>query len=241
MQVNKDIPKIFYRSFGLIFMRKGYKRSEAFESNRRKILRTAAALFASKGFEGTSVRNIAEKSGISVPGMFYYFSSKEMILFEIMTSFMDDAYKKMMAIHNSDIDPVEKLNEICKFYVEHYAGHKNELTILVSERKSLDPKHRQICIAKERDYVRALKSLFKDLADRNQLKPINHSVLAFIFFGMVHWTYRWYHPKLKKGIGPNQLGRIFSEVFLRGILHPGAPPNTSSFEERPSLGNKPIP
>ncbi len=203
-------------------MRREHSQSRFFKSNREKILKAATALFASKGFEGTSVRNIAEKSGISVPGMFYYFSSKEMILFEIMTSFMDSAYKKILEIYNSDIEPTEKLSEICKFYVEQYAGHKNQLTILVSERKSLDSRHRQICIEKERDYVKALKSLFQDLAERNLLKPINHSILAFIFFGMVHWTYRWYDPKAKKGIGPSQLGRIFSEVFLRGILVPRA-------------------
>lgn len=203
-------------------MGNGHKRSQSFTLNRARILKAAAALFATRGFEGTSVRNIAEKSKISVPGMFYYFSTKEMILFEIMTSFMDEAYQKIMEIYESDIDPIEKLREVCKFYVEQYAGHQYELTILVSERKSLHPKHQQICIEKERLYVNALKSLFKDLAERHLLKPINHSILAFIFFGMVHWTYRWYNPKAKKGVGPSQLGSIFSEVFLSGILLPNA-------------------
>lgn len=186
--------------------------------NRERILKAATELFASKGFEGTSVRNIAEKAGLSVPGMFYYFPSKEVILYEIMTQFMDEAYKKIIELYNANIDPVEKLSEICKFYVEQYAGHKNQLTILISERKSLSPEHRKICIEKERGYVNSLKILFKDLSKKNLLKPINHSILAFIFFGMVHWTYRWYNPKMKGGIGPNQLGKIFSEVFLRGIL-----------------------
>jgi AcrR family transcriptional regulator len=187
-------------------------------SNKERILTAATELFASRGFDATSVRNIAEKAGLSVPGMFHYFSSKEEILYEIMTAFMDNAYKKIMEIYAADIDPIEKLSEICKFYVEQYAGHKHQLTILISERKSLIPEHRQICINKERDYVKALKNLFKELAKRNLLKPIDHSILAFIFFGMVHWTYRWYNPETKRGIGPNQLGRILNEVFLRGIL-----------------------
>jgi AcrR family transcriptional regulator len=199
-------------------MVKAQKRSRFFTANRERILKVATELFASRGFDGTSVRNIAEKAGLSVPGMFHYFSSKEMILFEIMTVFMDNAYKKIMEIYNVDIGPVEKLSEICKFYVEQYAGHKDQLSILISERKSLAPEHRKVCITKERDYVKALKSLFKDLAEKRLLKPIDHTILAFIFFGMVHWTYRWYDPKVKEGIGPNQLGQIFSEVFLRGIL-----------------------
>lgn len=199
-------------------MAKKQNRSGLFMSNKERILRAATELFASKGFDGTSVRNISEKVSLSVPGMFHYFSSKEEILYEIMTLFMDNAYKKIMEIYNADIDPIEKLSEICKFYVEQYAGHKHQLTILISERKSLLPEHRKICIVKERDYVKALKNLFEELAKKKLLKPINWSILAFIFFGMVHWTYRWYNPKAKGGIGPNQLGIIFSEVFLRGIL-----------------------
>jgi AcrR family transcriptional regulator len=199
-------------------MVKKQKRSKLFMSNQKRILKAATELFSSTGFDGTSVRRIAKKSGLSVPGMFHYFSSKEEILYEIMTLFTDFSYKKIMEIYNADIDPIEKLSEICKFYVEQYAGHKHQLTILISERKSLTPEHREIYITKERDYVKALKNLFKELAKRKLLKPIDHSILAFIFFGMVHWTYRWYNPEAKKGIGPNQLGIIFSEVFLRGIL-----------------------
>ena len=66
------------------------------------------------------MHNIAEKAGHSVPGMFHYFSSKEMILYETMTIFADNAYKKIMEIYNVDIDRMEKLGEICKFYVEQY-------------------------------------------------------------------------------------------------------------------------
>ncbi|HUL21132.1 MAG TPA: TetR/AcrR family transcriptional regulator [Thermodesulfobacteriota bacterium] len=187
-------------------------------SSKKRILKASAELFASKGFDGTSVRDIAEKVGLSVPGMFHYFSSKEEILYEIMTLFMDNAYEKMMEVYSADIDPIEKLSSICKFYVEEYAGHKHQLTILISERKSLIPEHRQRCIKKERAYVQALTNLFKELTERKGLKTINHSILAFIFFGMVHWTYQWYNPKAKGGIGPNELGRIMSEVFLKGIL-----------------------
>jgi AcrR family transcriptional regulator len=199
-------------------MVKKEKRSKLFMSSQERILKAATELFASKGFDGTSVRSIAKKSGLSVPGMFHYFSSKEEILYEIMTLFTDYSYKKIMEIYSADIDPIEKLSEICQFYVEQYAGHKHQLTILISERKSLIPEHQQICITKERDFVKALKNLFKELARRKVLKPIDHSILAFIFFGMVHWTYRWYNAEAKRGTRPNQLGIIFSEVFLRGIL-----------------------
>ena len=181
-----------------------------------KILEASTRLFAAKGFEKTSVRKIAEEVGLSVPGMFHYIPSKEEILNEIMIGFMDEGYKRLMEIYNSAIGPVEKLETVCKFYVEYYAGHKDQLTILISEGKSLSQKHRQAFIKKQRIYVEALKKLFSDLALDGLLKSIDPSVAAFIFFGMVHWTYSWYSPQDK--MGPDELGDIFSDVFLRGVL-----------------------
>lgn len=185
-------------------------------SKRETILRVATRLFAAKGFDGTSVRKIAEEADLSVAGMFHYFPSKEEILNKIMIGFMDEGYKKLQEIYNSKRDPTDKLEEVCKFYVEHYAGHKDQLTILVSEGKSLSLEHRRVFLDKQRIYVEALKRLFEDLAKEGLLKPIDPSVLAFTFFGMVHWTYSWYNPRGQ--MGPEELGRMFSEVFLRGIL-----------------------
>ena len=180
------------------------------------ILQTATRLFAAMGFEKTSVRKIAEEVGLSVPGMFHYVPSKEEMLNEIMIGFMDEGYKRLMEIYNSTMDSVEKLEAVCKFYVEYYAGHKDQLTILVSEGKSLSLKHRKNFVDKQRIYVKALKGLLGDLAKANLLNPIDAAVLTFIFFGMVNYTYTWYNPQ--GTMGPDALGDAFSQVFLRGIL-----------------------
>jgi AcrR family transcriptional regulator len=183
---------------------------------RDTILQAATRLFAAKGFEKTSVRKIAEEVGLSVPGMFHYVPSKEEMLNEIMIGFMDEGFKGLKEIYDSDRGPVEKLEEVCKFYVRHYVGHKDALTILVSEGKSLSPKHRRNFVDKQRVYVEALKRLVSDLAKEGLLKSIDHSVIAFIFFGMVNYTYTWYNPQ--GTMGPDALGDAFSQVFLRGVL-----------------------
>lgn len=185
-------------------------------SKRNTILQAATRLFAAKGFEQTSVRRIAEEVNLSVPGMFHYFPSKETMLNESMIGFMDEGFKGLQEIYDSERDTVEKLEEVCKFYVRHYVGHKDELTILVTEGKSLSPKHRRDFIDKQRVYVDSLKKLLSDLDTEGLLISIDHSVLAFIFFGMVNYTYTWYNPQ--GTMGPDELGDAFSKVFLRGVL-----------------------
>lgn len=183
---------------------------------RSTILKIATAFFASRGFEATSVRTIAAQAGLSVPGMFYYFPSKEQLLFEIMAGFMDEAYKRLDEIIRSALSPIKKLEALCTFYVRIYAAHQYELTILNSEGKSLSPEHREAFIDKQRIYVKAFKGILHELAEAGAIKPMDHAVVTFIFYGMVHWTSTWYHPNGK--VSPEELGRIISQVFLHGIL-----------------------
>ncbi|MCJ7545489.1 MAG: TetR/AcrR family transcriptional regulator [Deltaproteobacteria bacterium] len=185
-------------------------------SKKEAILKAATKMFAAQGFERTPVRKIAEKVDLSVPGMFHYFPSKEDILNDIMINFMDEGYRKLKEINNDALAPVEKVEGFCKFYVDHYAGNQELLTILVSEWKYLSREHRQQFFDKQRIYVDALKKHFSDLAEQGLLKPIDPSILTLMFFGMVLWTSNWYDPRGKMGL--EELGSIFREVFLRGVL-----------------------
>ncbi len=185
-------------------------------SKKEAILKAATKMFAAQGFERAPVRKIAEKVDLSVPGMFHYFPSKEDILNEIMIGFLDEGYRKLKEINNDALDPVQKVEGFCRFYVDHYAGNQDLLSISVSEWKYLSREHRQQFFDKQRVYVDALKKLFGDLAEKGLLKPIDPSILTLMFFGMVLWTYNWYDPRGKMGL--EELGNIFSEVFLRGVL-----------------------
>jgi AcrR family transcriptional regulator len=186
-------------------------------TRRKKILEVAKRLFASKGYDGTSIRKIAKESGLSVAGMFHYFSSKEEILNDIIADFVDQGYDQLHEISKSDKPPIEKIEEICKFYVRHLAGHKNELTILVTEAKSLAPEHRKMFLEKQHIYIDALKGLLQELECEGQLKSVKSSILAHLFFGMVNWTYSWYQKKGEMGL--KELEATITDVFLRGILH----------------------
>jgi AcrR family transcriptional regulator len=180
------------------------------------ILKVATDLFADKGFEATSVRKIAAESGLSVPGMFHYFSTKEEILYEIMIDFMEDVYDNITEIIKSDNDPVRKLELLCTYYVQKYTARQEELIILNSEGKSLTPKHRKSFIKKQRIYVEAIVKVINELTRKKIAKPMNNVVLTFLFYGMVHWTSTWYDSSGE--VSPEKLGKIVSEVFLHGIL-----------------------
>jgi hypothetical protein len=81
---------------------------------------------------------------------------------------------------------------------------------------SLKKNHRRRLVEKQRKYVLLLKSILETLGKQKTLKKIPPSVAAFCFFGMVHYTIKWYRRDGEVRI--DELSRIFVEIFTSGLL-----------------------
>lgn len=182
----------------------------------KEIKRLVARLFADKGYHATSMRDIGNNIGMSKSSMYNYFKSKEEILFHLMNDAMDEALVEIQSICRADHPPEIKLKEVLDFYARYYAGDQDSLILLVNESQSLGSENLKILKDKERDYVRLIGSILEELSQADRMKDIHPTVATFAFFGMVHYTIKWYH---KSGtVSPSQLAKYFVEIFSKGIL-----------------------
>jgi AcrR family transcriptional regulator len=190
-------------------------RSRSLEKE-NEIHRVVARLFAHQGYHHTSMREIARELGMNQSSLYHYFTSKEDILFRLMDNAMDEVLGDLEEIHAKDISAENKLKKVLHSYIRSYAGDQDRLILLVNEMNFLTEGNRFILVDKQRQYVRLIKSILKQLTDEDKMKEIDDSVATFAFFGMVHYTIKWYH---KDGpITVDELARLFVEIFTRGIL-----------------------
>ena len=182
----------------------------------KQIQQIIAHLFASKGYHSTSMREIARELGMNQSTLYHYFDSKEDILFQLMSDGMDDALETLEKICASRLPPEDKLKKVLAFYARYTAGEQDRLILLINEMNSLSEDYRHILIVKQRRYVELIKSILSELAQQDKMKDIHPSVATFAFFGMVHYTIKWYH---KDGpVGLDDLSSLFLEIFAKGIL-----------------------
>ncbi|MCG6880993.1 MAG: TetR/AcrR family transcriptional regulator [Deltaproteobacteria bacterium] len=182
----------------------------------KEIHGVATRLFARKGYHNTSMREIARDLGMNQSSLYHYFAGKEEILYTLINDAMDDALGTLEEICKSDLSPHGKLNQVLSFYTNYYAGDQDRLRLLVNEQGNLGKEYRQVLIRKERRYVRLIQSILKDLADEGRMKTIPPSVATFAFFGMVHYTIKWYD---KNGpVKSGELADYFLEIFTEGIF-----------------------
>ncbi|MBW1729345.1 MAG: TetR family transcriptional regulator [Deltaproteobacteria bacterium] len=181
----------------------------------KKIKAQVASLFATRGYHRTSMREIAKEVGLTQSSLYHYFKSKEEILFCLMNEAMDEALKTLKETFQAGLSPEGRLRRILSFYTTYYAGDQDRLVLLVNEMNALSPENRSILIAKQKEYVALIRSTVQELQRAHKAKNLDATVATFAFFGMVHYTYKWYR---KDGpVSLKELGDIFTEIFLNGI------------------------
>ena len=181
-----------------------------------EIYRVIARLFAYRGYHSTSMREIARELGMNQSSLYHYFTSKQDILFTLMNDAMDDVLAILQEISSTDLLPEDRLNRVLGFYTQYYAGDQDRLILLINEMNSLNEEYRSILVGKQRRYVQLIKSILEELAAQGKIKQIDPVIATFAFFGMVHYTIKWYH---KDGpVSLDQLANAFVEIFTKGVL-----------------------
>ena len=82
------------------------------ESVKATILKEAASLFSEQGYECTSMREIAERTGVSKPAIYYHFANKQSLFEELINTSFEISKQRMEEIANSDRNPIQQLKDL---------------------------------------------------------------------------------------------------------------------------------
>jgi TetR/AcrR family transcriptional regulator, cholesterol catabolism regulator len=190
----------------------------------RAILETAARLICEKGYEGASIQDIAEATGLTKAGLYHYIRSKEHLLLDIQNYGMDVFEEQVLAQVIALPDPLARLRACMDrniLLVTH--GWSKEVTIILHEHATLTGEARTHINARKRRYVRFLESSFAEAVRAKKIRPVNPKVAAFAFLGMVLWIYKWFRPD--GAISAEELSKEMQDLFFGGLeLPPAAPP-----------------
>jgi AcrR family transcriptional regulator len=187
---------------------------QAYDEKLALILQTAAASFADKGYHDTSIRDISRATGVSLSGLYYYFRSKEELLFLIQDHCFTTVLETAHAQLASAGDPAARLRIFIENHLRYFAANMKEMKVLSHESRSLSGEYRRLVNAKKRQYTELCLEILTDLAPPES--PIDARIAAFALFGMMNWIYNWYHPERDVPIA--ELADNMNQLFLRGYL-----------------------
>ncbi|MDP9347670.1 MAG: TetR/AcrR family transcriptional regulator [Gemmatimonadota bacterium] len=207
----------------------------AYDAKLESILRTAARIFAEKGYHQASIRDIARETGVSLSGLYYYFSSKEELLFLIQDhafGTLEDTMERLLA---GVTDPHRKLRLVIENHLRYFVNNMAEMKVLSHEAESLTGEYRARVNARKRRLTDGVSQVLQELDPGN---GIDRRVATFALFGMMNWLYNWYRPE--RDVPVERLAEDMSRLFLGGYLQdgsavPAGARETAAGELRPSF------
>jgi TetR/AcrR family transcriptional regulator, cholesterol catabolism regulator len=161
-------------------------------ARRTEILRTAARIFHDRGFDATSVNDIARSLDMTKAGLYHYFPSKEALLFEIMTFGSERVYEEVMVPAHAIADPEERLRKIVVRHAQISTRAHGAVAQLIDEVRALPPVARKRIKQFNRAYFDLIRGTLRELDAQGRLGDVNPTVAAFSIIGMILWLPRWF-------------------------------------------------
>jgi AcrR family transcriptional regulator len=159
--------------------------TEKYEQQRREAIRSAAAVFAAKGYHGSSTRDIAEYMGIKQGSLYYYFKSKEDALSEVCLYGMQDYVERMNSISNSEQSFREKLVATITSHVTKYREKNEALRVYNAERLYLPESKRTRLKELGTGYRQQLEKIFAEGIENGEVRSsIDCQFAAHAVIGM---------------------------------------------------------
>jgi AcrR family transcriptional regulator len=200
---------------------------------RAAILETAARLICEKGYEGTSIQDIADAAGLTKAGLYHHIRSKEHLLLEIQNYGMDVFEEWVLKPVMPIADPLERLKAcMAKNILLVTEGWSKEVTIILHEHATLTGEARAHINARKKRYVRFLETSFAEAVKSGRVRAVNPKVAAFAFLGQVLWIYKWYRPD--GAVAAADLSRDMVDLFFGGL----EPKRTTSPGKAPAKAKK---
>ncbi|MEM6795730.1 MAG: TetR/AcrR family transcriptional regulator [Acidobacteriota bacterium] len=184
------------------------------------IYRKAANIIYEKGFNATSMGDIADAVDLTKGGLYYYIKGKKALLFAIMNFAMDQLEAEVLAPARSEVDPRSRLANMVGGHIRVVLQDPSAMTILVYEEENLSAEHRVKIVSRKNEYEAVLRESIRAVIDQQHPTGahIDPAVAAYSVLGMVHWIVRWYQREGR--LSQDQIVHQMTHLVLNGLMTP---------------------
>lgn len=181
---------------------------------RERILKTAAALFAARGFHGVGMAELGDAVGLGRGALYHHIRSKEDLLYDISRGYIADLAAHAKLVVSADGPPGQRLELLGDYLIQKIANRQAELTVCFREAQSLTGERHDEVMALHAQYEGAWKRLLQEGEQRGVFRPYDPIVLKGLL-GMYFYSYLWLRPAGR--VGPKAIAERFNSMALKAL------------------------
>ena len=184
---------------------------ERYDRRRQEVVYTAAREFARRGYDQTTMAELAAAMGLATGALYHYFDGKDDLLGAICDQLMEPLLESATGLLDSaDTAPEEQLRALVRLWVAHVVNHRDHMLVFQQERHVLDHGDQWRSVRASR---KAFERLVGELLGR--VRAAGEPRLALLaLLGMVNHTAQWYRPR--GALSAEQIADGYVDLLLRG-------------------------
>ncbi|MQA90939.1 MAG: TetR family transcriptional regulator [Gemmatimonas sp.] len=175
------------------------------------ILAASARVFAEKGYHNASIRDIARASGVSLSGLYYYFQSKEELLYLIQDHGLGTLLDRLEERLQRVVRPEDKLRVLIRNHLTYFVSNMAQMKVMSHEADSLTGEFKAQVNRKKRRFVDIAGEILNEL---NPNTDLDLRVSTFALYGMINWLYTWY--RAERDPDADVLADTMTRIFIEG-------------------------
>ena len=183
-----------------------------------EVYRTAAQIILEKGYDATSVSDIARALSITKAGLYHYIHGKTQLLFDIMQYGLDELEREVAQPAKKIADAESRLRFMIAMHARIVTRGEGAVTILVDEARALTAVQNRKITQRKRAYLDFLRVTLEQMKAERKLRDVNLTVAAFSLLGMINWLSRWYQSN--GSLDEEQIAEAIVDVALNGLIRP---------------------
>ncbi|HEX3646127.1 MAG TPA: TetR/AcrR family transcriptional regulator [Vicinamibacterales bacterium] len=192
------------------------------QARRARMCRTAAQLFRDRGYDATSVSDVARALGMTKAGLYHHFESKEALLFEIMMYGLERVRDEVIVPVRAVRDPEERLRQLIVRHARIATRGHGAIAHLGDEIRALPASSRRQVEQRMRIYFDLIRDTLTELKAAGRLRQVDPTVAAFSLLGMILWLPRWF--RVGGRLDQASVANDIASFALGGLLAPARRP-----------------
>ena len=181
-----------------------------------EVYRTAAQIILRKGYDATSINDIANALGMTKAGLYHYINGKKELLFDIMNFGLDELDAEVAVPASEIADPSARLRFIIATHAQLVTRGQGAITILVDEITALSPAQNRMITRRKREYFDSLRNVLNELKSAGKLQDVDTTAATFSLLGMISWLSRWFRQD--GSLTQEQVAEQIVKIAFNGLM-----------------------
>jgi AcrR family transcriptional regulator len=163
-------------------------------ARRTELNQIAARLFAERGYQGTSLADLAEQFGVQKPSLYHHIDSKEDLLWAVAWEGAEAFHAALDSVP-AEATAAERIRLALRAHLGVVSEQLDIATVFVREWRYLEGERRERFVAERRRYEERIRDLFRDGVEGSELRTdLDVATAALLFLSAANWAYTWLRP-----------------------------------------------